>query len=272
MMRIVFFTNKSARGATILASMMARQLPIDAIFIDVKGNTLRNRAQKVNTTMKRMGVIETIRLVVQRLRTQGLRRKRPDRQHNRFYAAFSDTVYTVYDFNSTESETLLRTIAPDLVVIGGSRILRRNIINIPKVGILNAHPGLLPAYRGVDVVPWAIYYGDPVGVTIHFIDPGVDTGAIIAQKTVDLQPGDTLRSLMKRVDHLAGAMMAETVCALMQQGGVQAIPQAREQGTQYYRMPLTLRQEAERRLQNMIADMDNGADNQVGVDYADTVY
>lgn len=51
-------------------------------------------------------------------------------------------------------------IKPDIIVLGGSSIIRENIIKIPKIGILNAHPGLLPKYREVDVIQWAIYNVD----------------------------------------------------------------------------------------------------------------
>lgn len=109
---------------------------------------------------------------------------------------------------------MLRALAPDLVVIGTSSILRPHVIAIPR-GVLNAHPGLLPAYRGVDVIPWAIHNGDPVGITIHFVDPGVDTGDIVVRQTIDVRPTDTLSSLKKRAGQAAAESMADTVRRLM---------------------------------------------------------
>jgi methionyl-tRNA formyltransferase len=51
-----------------------------------------------------------------------------------------------------------------LILLGGARILKRPILECARLAVLNAHPGLLPAYRGVDVIPWALHNGDPVGV------------------------------------------------------------------------------------------------------------
>lgn len=249
-MRIVFLTNKSARGAEILKHMKSRNVPIEAIFVDIERGHLRQKFKKV----KRIGPLETYMLILKRIRKILLRKTQKEWQSNDFFYTYSDQVYTVHDFNGEHCERLLKEIRPDIIILGGSRIIRQNIIQIPEIGILNAHPGLLPKYRGVDVIPWAIYHGDPIGVTIHFIDEGVDTGRIVAQKLIEVTAGDTLGRLMKKANRIAGELMADSVLTLMQKGHIQQKPQARESGTQYYRMPLTLRQETERKLEQMIAD------------------
>ena len=62
------------------------------------------------------------------------------------YYAFSDDVHIVENFNSSKSEEVLKTLNPDLIILAGSRIISSNIIDIPTIGILNAHPGILPKY------------------------------------------------------------------------------------------------------------------------------
>jgi methionyl-tRNA formyltransferase len=252
MMRIVFFTNKSARGAEILTHMRSRNIPIEAIFIDIERRTLRGRIKKAKSTLKRIGSIETSRFILKKLRKKLVWRAGKDWKSNEFYRAYSGKVFVIDNFNGAQSEQLLKEIEPDIVVLGGSRIIRKNIIKIPKIGILNAHPGLLPKYRGVDVIPWAIYQGDPIGVTIHFIDEGVDTGRIVAQKIINVTEGDTLDSLMKKANEIAGELMSEVILQLIEKGHIQVIPQSKDEGKQYYRMPIKLRQETERKLKEMI--------------------
>ena len=76
----------------------------------------------------------------------------------------------------------VRVLQPDLLIHAGASILRRPIIELPRLGILNAHMGLLPEYRGVNVVEWAWLNGDPVGCSVHLIDAGIDTGPLLARR------------------------------------------------------------------------------------------
>jgi methionyl-tRNA formyltransferase len=269
-MKIVFLTNKSARGANILRGMKSRNISVEAVFIDVQRPTgLQAKLKK----LKRLGLVGALRIISRRVRTilAPMELKMISRRMQRklapgtaeewfsddFYRAYSDRVYIVDDFNGQECEQLLREIGPDVIVLGGSRIIRSNIIDIPRIGILNAHPGLLPEYRGVDVIPWAIYHGDPVGVTIHFVDEGVDTGGIVARKVIDVTEGDTIASLGKKADVLAGELMAETVLRIIEGEHVQIVSQSREDGKQYYRMPPKLLRETVRKLGGMESRRDD---------------
>ncbi len=100
----------------------------------------------------------------------------------------------------------------------------------------------------MDVIPWAVYNGDPVGVTINFVDAGVDTGNITAQEEIELTVGDTLKSLKRKANRVAGRLMAETILKIMAGESVPNLPQNRQDGKLYYRMPLNLRQETEHKL------------------------
>ncbi len=247
-MRIVFFTRKSARGAEILRRMMSRNILIEAIFIDIERRNPREWVKKVKRTMKQLGPIELSRLVLKKLRKKLVPKTKEKWHNDDFYRSYSDKVYIVDNFNGGRCEQLLKEIEPDIIILGGSRIIRSNIINIPRIGILNAHPGLLPKYRGVDVIPWAIYHGDPIGVTIHFIDEGLDSGGIVAQKIINITEGDTLDNLMERATSIAGELMSETALKLIEMGHIQTTPQSKGAGKQFYRMPTKLRQETEKKL------------------------
>ncbi len=195
-----------------------------------------------------MGLADTARQIVAKLRRRLLVRKRKAWGNNDYYRAFSERVHTVPNFNGPECERLLRRLAPDLIVLGGARILRPNILQIPREGMRNAPPGLLPAYRGVDVLHGAVHKGDPVGVTLHWVDEGVDTGSVIAQEGIPIKPGETMRSLKTRVREVSARLMADAVWRLCNGEAVPSIPQTQGEGKQSRRMSATQRRVAEARL------------------------
>jgi phosphoribosylglycinamide formyltransferase-1 len=84
----------------------------------------------------------------------------------------------------------------DIFVIGGSGILNPNFAEGKP--IINAHPGIIPTTRGLDSFKWAIFFGDPVGVTLHEIDENVDGGEILAIRHTPVFPDDSIETLAKR--------------------------------------------------------------------------
>ena len=97
-------------------------------------------------------------------------------------------ILTVSSVNSEESYNYLTRAKPDLLAVWGTSILKRRIIEIPELGALNAHSAILPDYKGNFVEFWQAYNCDydKAGITIHFIDPGVDTGDIVFQKKLNI--------------------------------------------------------------------------------------
>lgn len=145
-------------------------------------------------------------------------------------------VFEADNLNSKETREILLTLEPDLVLLGGSsRIIKPEIIETAKIGILNSHPGLLPRYRGMDVVGWAIYNGDRVGATCHFVDEGIDTGAILLQEEVPYEKGETLLAIRVRVMRTASALLVRAVRGL-ETGTLRAVPQTGE-SKRYGEMP-----------------------------------
>lgn len=247
--RLVVITQKSAWGAAILQELARQRVPIEAIVLERASARTGTQLRRVRAHSKRLGTVELLRLVRKKL-VRTYRRSRSDAEWSRddFYRPLAAALHDVDDLNSPESERLLTQLDPDLLVIGTSRILRPHIISVPRIGVLNAHPGLLPAYRGVDVIPWAIHNGDPVGISIHFVDPGVDTGDVVAQETIEVRSTDTLSAVKERAGQAAAEHMAETVRRLMAGQELDPVPQRAEDGTQYYRMPLPLREQVQAKI------------------------
>jgi methionyl-tRNA formyltransferase len=249
-LKVVFLTYKCSRGAKILRQLKAENISIDAIVIE--SPKLLNR---VRISMRSMTYREILQLVFRRLLNLFLPGKGDDWLTHDFYRSFSNRVYTAENFNGKQCETLLRSIGPDIIVLGCSRIIRENIINIPKIGTLNAHPGLLPKYRGVYPIRWAIYNGDEIGVTVHFIDKGVDTGPILAQRIMNIEENDNIHRLVEKCERLSGELMAEVLVKMKQGQPSNPLPQSKVEGKQYYKMSGKLRREVDQKLRMLTKEL-----------------
>jgi methionyl-tRNA formyltransferase len=99
----------------------------------------------------------------------------------------------------------LDALAPDFVVsMQAAHILGRPLIAMPRMAAMNLHFGPLPRYRGVAPIAWAIINGeDETGVTLHLIDPGIDSGPILASVPVRIARDETARSLYDRCTQAA---------------------------------------------------------------------
>lgn len=98
----------------------------------------------------------------------------------------------VENINAPDALELLRQAKPDVVVVNGTRILKRATLQATKAVFLNTHQGMTPRYRGAHGAYWALYQNDPqhCGVTVHVVDEGIDTGAIVAQARIEPTPKD----------------------------------------------------------------------------------
>jgi folate-dependent phosphoribosylglycinamide formyltransferase PurN len=98
----------------------------------------------------------------------------------------------IRDVSSSENVSLLKKMDPDVIVVCGCSILRKNLLSVPPLGTLNLHSGLAPYYRGCSCYFWPLYNNEPeyVGVTIHYVNPGIDDGDIIHQGRPELNEDD----------------------------------------------------------------------------------
>jgi methionyl-tRNA formyltransferase len=106
----------------------------------------------------------------------------------------------------------LSAFQPDIIVVVAFRMLPRAVWELPPYGTFNLHASLLPQYRGAAPIHWAVINGDKeTGVTTFFIDQNIDTGAVIAQKKIEIQPHETTGSLSKKLESLGSSLVVETV-------------------------------------------------------------
>ncbi len=112
-----------------------------------------------------------------------------------------------------EAMNQLRLWAPDVIVVAAfGQILRPEVLALPSFGCVNVHASLLPRWRGAAPVQAALLAGDAeTGVTLMQMDPGVDTGALIAQRAVPIEAGDTGGSLTGKLSQLGADLLVEAL-------------------------------------------------------------
>ncbi|HML48434.1 MAG TPA: methionyl-tRNA formyltransferase [Clostridia bacterium] len=114
---------------------------------------------------------------------------------------------------SKEGVETLRALAPDLFVTAAfGQILSKRVLEIPKMGTVNLHASLLPAYRGPAPINWCIIQGETMtGVTTMMTDAGIDTGDMLLSKSVDILPGETADALSERLSRIGAELLVETL-------------------------------------------------------------
>src|SRR5262249_49669157 len=96
--------------------------------------------------------------------------------------AYNFPVVTCGNQNSPKALSALNQWAPDVAVFTGGNILRNELLEIPRRGVLNAHLASLPEIRGMSSPEWSLLYAVPLAVTVHFMDAGIDTGSIVLRR------------------------------------------------------------------------------------------
>ncbi|MDQ4148683.1 MAG: methionyl-tRNA formyltransferase [Actinomycetota bacterium] len=122
-------------------------------------------------------------------------------------------------------QELAKLEADLFVVVAYGLILPRAVLEIPRHGCLNVHFSILPAFRGAAPVQWALIEGHTrTGVTIMQMDPGMDTGPVLAVAEERITPDDTSGTLSERLAD-AGASLLLEVLDKLEEGGIDAQPQ-----------------------------------------------
>lgn len=186
-MKIVVMMNKCRHGARILEELKAHKIYVGYIVMEEKYDGPKRIARYFKHLFK----------------------GKEWWQKDKFYRQWK--VKYVRNFNSKECESMLEADRPDLIILGGTRIIKKNIINVPTFGILNGHPGYLPDYRGMDVIKWAVLEEGKLGVTIHMINDKIDSGLMLNRERYLLRAYHTFDILAREAEDLIAILMAKTV-------------------------------------------------------------
>lgn len=118
----------------------------------------------------------------------------------------------VHSLLTTEEQLrVVEDVQPDYVVSCGYRhIVPESVLEIPSEGCLNLHPAYLPYNRGANPNVWSIVEGTPAGVTLHYMDAGLDTGDVIARREVATTFSDTGKDLYERLEDAQVELFTDT--------------------------------------------------------------
>jgi methionyl-tRNA formyltransferase len=120
----------------------------------------------------------------------------------------------------------VRAMRPEVIVVAAyGQILPKELLTLPRYGCVNIHASLLPAYRGAAPINWAIINGEArTGITIMQMDEGLDTGAVLVQESIPIDPRDTAGTLTEKLSELGSWLIVDSLSRI--EGGVlPAVPQ-----------------------------------------------
>ena len=140
----------------------------------------------------------------------------PSKDYNYVKSYKLPEITDVKSVNEAKFRRKLLGLNPDIILVGswGERF-EKETYSIPKIATINAHPSLLPKYRGPNPYFWTIKNMEKEsGVTFHLVDSGYDTGAILAQEIVKIYPSDTGESLKQRTVLTARGVCCELLNSL----------------------------------------------------------
>ena len=256
-MNIVVLTNQDSKfGLTILNELRARGVRVHAAVL--LAQPLSYDLQLFKWVRKRVGLWQAIYFGVRRV-LHGFAERREIRSRPGFETRFerlAERVVRTRGTNSSETIEALRTLSPDVVVIGQTGIIRKKLLGIPRFGVLNGHPGILPDYRGIDSATWALVGNAPdkIGFTVHWVDAGVDTGPIVRRRFVSpAEIGDVdVLAIDDKLFDIASTELADVVSQMDAENPPAGDQQSIDKGRQYYKMRLRDERKARRILRALL--------------------
>jgi peptidoglycan/xylan/chitin deacetylase (PgdA/CDA1 family) len=121
----------------------------------------------------------------------------------------------VGNLNNQPSRESLQQLQPDLGIVVGTRVLKPATFSLPRLGCINLHKGRVPEYRGQPAGFWEIYdHQRDAGVTVHFVDDGLDTGDVVGEAVVPIHRKDSPDTLRQKLDLCGADLLAHCVSQL----------------------------------------------------------
>jgi methionyl-tRNA formyltransferase len=190
----------SAYGLRVLNALLRGGRPAERVV--VVRDTPRRKVRLLKRVARQVGWRDAALLAIERqLDTMRERRDR-DWRGAPLVTDYAALAGEVVHASSLRIPVLAEQLAGvDLVLLGQSGIVPASLLALPAIGTLNAHPGLLPTYRGLDCPLWAVAKEDfaHVGSTLHLVDPGIDTGPILLRRAYEWRGDETAKTLEHRV-------------------------------------------------------------------------
>lgn len=181
---------QSPYGKNVLAALKKCGLEIKGVFL-VK-DTFKRKFRLFQKVGKKTGWLNAVVLTVIRI-VCGFVQSTPRLN----YRELCSSVQLFESVKSSQLEEAIKNAGIDILILAQSGIIGKGLIEAPRIGVINAHPGILPYYRGIDCPLWAIHDNafDKIGNTLHWVDSGIDTGRIISQRPYAFKGHETIFNL-----------------------------------------------------------------------------
>lgn len=145
-------------------------------------------------------------------------------------------VFEGFKVKDESTVRLIQDLKPEIIIVSSfNQIIPEAVISIPKYGVINIHPSLLPKYRGPTPVEWVLLKGEKeTGVTIHLIDTAeIDKGHIIVQERINIEPEDTNGSLRCKLSHMVEPLLEKALIRALSAENKSFVPQNDLDATYY---------------------------------------
>jgi methionyl-tRNA formyltransferase len=176
-----------------LASRLVDSGKVSAVILQRPMDT-RSRVAFVRRRLARLGLSRVVNELLFQTYYRLLLRSGDDRERRRLHLDTTTRetlearvqVFDVDSINSLDSQTLLRRLAPDLVVMSSREMIRPEVLRLATIGFVGCHPGILPDFRGAYASFWAMHQGRPdkIGLSVYLASTGIDTGPLVAERVI----------------------------------------------------------------------------------------
>jgi len=142
------------------------------------------------------------------------------------------------DFSSDVFINEITSLQPDVgVICHFQKLIKKELINIPKYGFINLHPSLLPKYRGMSPQHWPIINGDnETGITVHFVDENTDTGDIISQVKIPIGKDEYVFELQNKMKPIYSTIVKESIDVILKEDKTKYVKQNHLKGSYYKKL------------------------------------
>jgi methionyl-tRNA formyltransferase len=252
-MRIVVLTSETPANVWLVNQLLERHDDVAGIVIERRplAVTAQEKVERRRRMIQRYGMLRTFnKLLFNKVRSRFLSQGEASTIRESFFPGGTTMTYSrqvptivVGNINEPACVQFIRDRSPELLAVCGTTVLKPDVFTLAPNGTINIHTGITPEYRSADPIFWALYRREPqnVGVTVHYIDRGIDTGPIIHQESVPVYADDSLATIYVRCVR-KGAELYSRAIADIADGSVRTIVREGVQSRAFLSVDLGLAQ------------------------------
>lgn len=234
-LRVVLMTSGPVGGAGVVLDRLTRVPEVEIAALIVSETIVAKRSRKkMLQKIHKIGLLGALNGI--RMRKWFGHDMRTDARE--VAKAHGIPIVTVPRVNCDETVAALQHYAPDVGLSVGNSYIASRVFSIPAQGFVNFHGELLPEYPGAQSVIWPIYFGrTQTGYTIHRIDKGIDTGAVLYKRAVDIDFQPKLADTIRRTNDKVREELPEAFAALLADWDAHAAAATPQQAGRHFTTP-----------------------------------